>query len=221
MPISATTPAPPPSPRPCGKVLAQRAGVCQDFAHLAIGCLRSLGLAARYVSGYLLHRPAARQAAPGRRRRLARLVLRLLPRLRLDRRRSHQQPGAGPTTTSPSPGAATTTTSAPSRASSSAAAPTRSASPWTSPRWMRERSVILSFHLTLHSFHCLTTPLPDTSPTPARQDHPVAWQRPLRPATLNAVPHLPSGCHDAFSAAGESAVRPRRQWPGRCCGPCR
>ena len=28
-------------------------GVCQDFAHLAIGCLRSLGLAARYVSGYL------------------------------------------------------------------------------------------------------------------------------------------------------------------------
>lgn len=34
-------------------VLAQRRGVCQDFAHLAIGCLRSLGLAARYVSGYL------------------------------------------------------------------------------------------------------------------------------------------------------------------------
>jgi transglutaminase-like putative cysteine protease len=27
--------------------------VCQDFAHLAIGCLRSLGLASRYVSGYL------------------------------------------------------------------------------------------------------------------------------------------------------------------------
>ena len=35
------------------KVLMQRRGVCQDFAHLAIGCLRSLGLAARYVSGYL------------------------------------------------------------------------------------------------------------------------------------------------------------------------
>jgi transglutaminase-like putative cysteine protease len=34
-------------------VLAARKGVCQDFAHLAIGCLRSLGLAARYVSGYL------------------------------------------------------------------------------------------------------------------------------------------------------------------------
>lgn len=38
-------------------VLAQRRGVCQDFAHLAIGCLRSRGLAARYVSGYLLTRP--------------------------------------------------------------------------------------------------------------------------------------------------------------------
>jgi transglutaminase-like putative cysteine protease len=36
-----------------GEVLAQKEGVCQDFAHLVIGCLRSLGLAARYVSGYL------------------------------------------------------------------------------------------------------------------------------------------------------------------------
>jgi transglutaminase-like putative cysteine protease len=35
------------------EVLACGKGVCQDFAHLAIGCLRSLGLAARYVSGYL------------------------------------------------------------------------------------------------------------------------------------------------------------------------
>jgi len=33
--------------------LAERRGVCQDFAHLAIGALRSLGLAARYVSGYI------------------------------------------------------------------------------------------------------------------------------------------------------------------------
>ncbi len=31
----------------------QRRGVCQDFAHVQIGCLRSIGLAARYVSGYL------------------------------------------------------------------------------------------------------------------------------------------------------------------------
>lgn len=35
------------------QVLTQRRGVCQDFAHLAISCLRSLGLAARYISGYL------------------------------------------------------------------------------------------------------------------------------------------------------------------------
>jgi transglutaminase-like putative cysteine protease len=38
-------------------VLRNRRGVCQDFAHLQIGCLRSLGLAARYVSGYVLTRP--------------------------------------------------------------------------------------------------------------------------------------------------------------------
>lgn len=42
---------------PLSDVLAQRRGVCQDFAHLAIGCLRAQGLAARYVSGYLLTRP--------------------------------------------------------------------------------------------------------------------------------------------------------------------
>lgn len=42
---------------PLESVLAQRRGVCQDFAHLMIGCLRSLGLAARYVSGYLLTTP--------------------------------------------------------------------------------------------------------------------------------------------------------------------
>jgi transglutaminase-like putative cysteine protease len=35
------------------QVLKDRKGVCQDFAHLAISCLRSRGLAARYVSGYL------------------------------------------------------------------------------------------------------------------------------------------------------------------------
>ena len=38
---------------PLGEVLRRRCGVCQDFAHIMIGVLRSLGLAARYVSGYL------------------------------------------------------------------------------------------------------------------------------------------------------------------------
>jgi len=40
------------------QALAQRQGVCQDFAHVMIGALRSLGLAARYVSGYILTQPA-------------------------------------------------------------------------------------------------------------------------------------------------------------------
>ena len=35
------------------QVLVNRKGVCQDFAHLAISCLRGLGLASRYVSGYM------------------------------------------------------------------------------------------------------------------------------------------------------------------------
>jgi transglutaminase-like putative cysteine protease len=35
----------------------QRQGVCQDFAHLAIACLRGFGIPARYVSGYLLTHP--------------------------------------------------------------------------------------------------------------------------------------------------------------------
>jgi transglutaminase-like putative cysteine protease len=48
---------------PLADVLETRRGVCQDFAHLTIGCLRSLGLAARYVSGYLMTRPP-----PGRAR---------------------------------------------------------------------------------------------------------------------------------------------------------
>ena len=48
---------------PLREVLAHRRGVCQDFAHLQIACLRSLGLAARYVSGYL-----CTSAPPGQRR---------------------------------------------------------------------------------------------------------------------------------------------------------
>lgn len=42
---------------PLEDVLSKRTGVCQDFAHLMIGCLRAYGLSARYVSGYLLTRP--------------------------------------------------------------------------------------------------------------------------------------------------------------------
>lgn len=38
---------------PLEEVMRQRRGVCQDFAHLEIGCLRAMGLAARYVSGYI------------------------------------------------------------------------------------------------------------------------------------------------------------------------
>lgn len=38
---------------PIKDVLAAKKGVCQDFSHLAIACIRSFGFAARYVSGYL------------------------------------------------------------------------------------------------------------------------------------------------------------------------
>jgi len=42
---------------PLREVLAKRRGVCQDYAHFMIGCLRTLGLSARYVSGYILTSP--------------------------------------------------------------------------------------------------------------------------------------------------------------------
>ena len=38
---------------PLDVVMKERKGVCQDFAHLAIACIRAVGLPARYVSGYL------------------------------------------------------------------------------------------------------------------------------------------------------------------------
>ena len=47
---------------PALEALAQRKGVCQDFAHIMIACLRTLGLPARYVSGYLLTQPPPGQA---------------------------------------------------------------------------------------------------------------------------------------------------------------
>jgi transglutaminase-like putative cysteine protease len=43
---------------PLMEVLEKRHGVCQDFAHLMIACLRSRGLAARYVSGYIRVHPS-------------------------------------------------------------------------------------------------------------------------------------------------------------------
>jgi transglutaminase-like putative cysteine protease len=39
---------------PIGEVFETRRGVCQDFAHIFIACCRSAGIAARYVSGYLV-----------------------------------------------------------------------------------------------------------------------------------------------------------------------
>jgi len=42
---------------PAVEALAQRKGVCQDFAHIMIACFRTMGLPARYVSGYLLTQP--------------------------------------------------------------------------------------------------------------------------------------------------------------------
>jgi transglutaminase-like putative cysteine protease len=48
---------------PLAEFFTQKRGVCQDFAHLQISCLRALGLAARYVSGYVRTQPA-----PGQRR---------------------------------------------------------------------------------------------------------------------------------------------------------
>lgn len=44
---------------PLAEVLDKKRGVCQDFAHLQIGCLRSMGIPARYVSGYLETLPPA------------------------------------------------------------------------------------------------------------------------------------------------------------------
>jgi transglutaminase-like putative cysteine protease len=49
---------------PVSQVLALRAGVCQDFAHLMIAALRAHGLPARYCSGYIRTRPP-----PGQKRR--------------------------------------------------------------------------------------------------------------------------------------------------------
>lgn len=46
---------------PALETLRSKRGVCQDFAHVMLACLRAMGLAARYVSGYLLTQPAPGQ----------------------------------------------------------------------------------------------------------------------------------------------------------------
>ncbi len=51
---------------PLSVVMKERKGVCQDFAHLAISCVQSLGLSARYVSGYLeTHAPEGKEKLTG------------------------------------------------------------------------------------------------------------------------------------------------------------
>jgi transglutaminase-like putative cysteine protease len=51
---------------PVMDVFRTRQGVCQDFAHLQISCLRSMGFAARYVSGYVAtHPPPGRPRLTG------------------------------------------------------------------------------------------------------------------------------------------------------------
>jgi transglutaminase-like putative cysteine protease len=46
---------------PAHRAFEMRRGVCQDFAQVMIGCMRALGLPARYVSGYLRNDPAPGQ----------------------------------------------------------------------------------------------------------------------------------------------------------------
>ena len=48
-----------------GDIIGNRHGVCQDFAHVGIAALRSLGLAARYVSGYILSNPGVGPSLTG------------------------------------------------------------------------------------------------------------------------------------------------------------
>jgi transglutaminase-like putative cysteine protease len=93
---------------PLATVLAARRGVCQDFAHLAVGALRTVGLAARYVSGYI--ESSIDQSAG------ADAPTHPTPGARCGCRRSagstsiRRTGSCPPTTTSPLPGGATTAT---------------------------------------------------------------------------------------------------------------
>ncbi len=76
------------------EVFRLRRGVCQDFTRFEIACLRSLGVPALYVSGYLETAPPPGMPRQRGRRCVACLADVLLSRHRLDRRRSHEQPAA-------------------------------------------------------------------------------------------------------------------------------
>ena len=74
------------------EVFANREGVCQDFAHIGIACLRAVGLPARYVSGYLeTDPPPGRAKLKGVDGSHAWMSV-LIPRSRLAGHRSDQQP---------------------------------------------------------------------------------------------------------------------------------
>ena len=108
---------------PAEDVFRKRRGVCQDFAHVQIACLRSIGLAARYVSGYLRTLPP-----PGKPRTDFRGAprtpgsLTIYPAAAGSFSRSNPATSYLQTGTSHSPGGATTATSVHCAASSSAAA---------------------------------------------------------------------------------------------------
>ena len=91
-------------------------GVCQDYTHFMVSGLRSLGLAGRYVSGYLATRPPPGKERLVGRRRQPRLGRLLGARRRLAVPGSHQQPPHRRAPTPPWPGGATTPTSPRSRA---------------------------------------------------------------------------------------------------------
>ena len=77
---------------PVLEVLDHRRGVCQDFAHVAVGCLRTVGLAARYVSGYIETVPppgAPRLIGADTSHAWASVYL---AGLGMDRRRPHERP---------------------------------------------------------------------------------------------------------------------------------
>ena len=107
---------------PVADVLRLRSGVCQDFAHLAVGALRAMGLPGRYVSGYLRTTPP-----PGKPRLIGADASHAWAScwcgdLGWVDFRPHQQLPGRASITSPSPGVATTATCARFKACSSAAA---------------------------------------------------------------------------------------------------